>query len=172
MCKYVAMGDSLAILNSLTKYLPQTPYKSEYSAHPHHLLLPSLHRLRDAIERLSQNIKHLTQRAMEFDKNAARISDTLNSPDIPWYRKALILFKARRINTQYKLFDRAFLYNKGLDERNWFKHIVFAPGKWTGYSGDTLPGLSETIKIGDCHGALRWVNIVDSAVHKAQKVLH
>ncbi|KAI5779989.1 N-acetylated-alpha-linked acidic dipeptidase-like protein [Geopyxis carbonaria] len=138
----------------------------------YHQPLTDTHKFRHAMEHLSHAIKRLSQRAAEFDKHASHISDALSSPNTPWYRKTLLLFKARRINTKYKLFDRAFLYHKGLDERSWFKHVVFAPGKWTGYSGDSLPGLVETVRIGDWHGALRWVKIVGRAVHRAHGVLN
>lgn len=36
---------------------------------------------------------------------------------------------------KYQMLDRVFLYEKGLDDRNVFKHVVYAPGRWTGYSG-------------------------------------
>ena len=56
------------------------------------------------------------------------------------------------INRKYKLLERQFLYNKGLDGRPLFKHVVFAPGLWTGYSGATFPSLIEAIE------ARNWTN--------------
>lgn len=75
---------------------------------------------------------------------------------VPWYKwwkKVRLYFQIRLANDKYKGIERAFLYQPGLDGRNWFKHVVFAPGIWTGYSGATYPGLVESLEAGDVENA-------------------
>jgi N-acetylated-alpha-linked acidic dipeptidase len=104
---------------------------------------------------LEKSIKNLHNVAVAFDAYAADLSVRL-SEDIPWYlwwKKIKLLFEIRGVNNKYKSLERKFLYDKGLDGRNWFKHVVFAPGLWTGYSGATYPGLVESFGAGDSENA-------------------
>jgi N-acetylated-alpha-linked acidic dipeptidase len=73
----------------------------------------------------------------------------------------------RAINTKYKYLERKFLFPDGLDGRSWFKHVVFAPGKWTGYSGATFPGIVESIEEKSEDGVRRWVDIISKAISSA-----
>ena len=76
------------------------------------------------------------------------------------------------INNKYKLLERQFLHPKGLDGRPWFKHVVFAPGVWTGYSGAVFPGIVEALeREGDEEGVRRWVGIVKGCVDSAVGLL-
>ena len=34
----------------------------------------------------------------------------------------------------------------GLPGRNWYKHLIYAPGRYTGYAPKTLPGVREAIE--------------------------
>jgi N-acetylated-alpha-linked acidic dipeptidase len=36
--------------------------------------------------------------------------------------------------------------DEGLPRRPWFKHLVYAPGFYTGYGVKTLPGIREAIE--------------------------
>ncbi|TQB77391.1 hypothetical protein MPDQ_003029 [Monascus purpureus] len=89
--------------------------------------------------------------AEEFDSYAAELSSQLEE-DLPWYlwwKKIKLLLQVREVNAKYKAIERQFLYQPGLDGRPWFKHVVFAPGLWTGYAGATYPGLVESFQVGD-----------------------
>ena len=59
------------------------------------------------------------------------------------------------------------MFPDGLDGRSWFKHVVFAPGKWTGYSGATFHGIVEAIEEGNEESVRRWVGIVSKAISSA-----
>ncbi|CCX30709.1 peptidase M28 [Pyronema domesticum] len=123
-----------------------------------------------ALGNLQQTIDSFAAIAKDYDEKAARLAEALSRPQPLWHR-ILLWYKARKINTGYKLLDRAFCYDKGLDERGWFKHVVYAPGKWTGYAGDTFPGIVENIGDKDWEGARRWVGIVGDAINRAKKTL-
>ena len=51
------------------------------------------------------------------------------------------------------------MHKEGLDGRSWFKHVVFAPGLWTGYAGATFPGLVEAVDRGDREGVEVSLNV-------------
>ncbi|KAI9574759.1 hypothetical protein HD554DRAFT_2232863 [Boletus coccyginus] len=42
-------------------------------------------------------------------------------------------------------FERGFISKEGIKDREWYKHLGVAPGKWLGYGATTLPGLTEAI---------------------------
>lgn len=49
--------------------------------------------------------------------------------------------------------------------------MVYAPGIWTGYAGDTFPGLVESIDAKDWRNAVRWAHIIKKSVERAGKGL-
>jgi N-acetylated-alpha-linked acidic dipeptidase len=42
--------------------------------------------------------------------------------------------------------ERALLRPEGLPRRPWYKHEIYAPGYYTGYSPKTIPGVREAIE--------------------------
>jgi N-acetylated-alpha-linked acidic dipeptidase len=99
------------------------------------------------LEPLEASIADLHFAAIEFDAYTATLTELLGE-DIPWWefwKKVRLLFQIRAANDKYKMLERKFLHQEGLDGRDWFKHVVFAPGLWTGYSGATFPGLVESL---------------------------
>jgi len=57
---------------------------------------------------------------------------------IPLSRQAL-----DSMNTSLIQIQRAFLLDRGLPERSWFKHQVYAPGAYTGYGAKPLAAVRE-----------------------------
>jgi N-acetylated-alpha-linked acidic dipeptidase len=62
--------------------------------------------------------------------------------------------------------ERAFRYEPGLPRREWFKHLAYAPGFYTGYGVKTLPGIREAIEQKDFDEARSFVPILASAVDR------
>jgi N-acetylated-alpha-linked acidic dipeptidase len=42
--------------------------------------------------------------------------------------------------------EQTLIADVGLPERGWYKHLIYAPGRYTGYEGKTLPGVREAIE--------------------------
>ena len=59
--------------------------------------------------------------------------------------------------------ERAFRYEPGLPKREWFKHLVYAPGLYTGYGVKTLPGIREGVEQNQWDEARTFVPIVVTA---------
>jgi len=103
---------------------------------------------------LTEAIARLHNATTAFDARAASLAGSIGEgvPWWKWWRKAQLFYQVKQVNVAYKYFERSFLYEKGLDGRSWFKHVVFAPGIWTGYAGATFPGLVESVDKGDVKG--------------------
>ncbi|RMY54388.1 hypothetical protein D0863_13644 [Hortaea werneckii] len=126
---------------------------------------------------LRASISTLAKVAQTFDSKAAELSlllgsqSQLDTTSTTTSESSALLAQlyadVRATNTKYKLLDRQFLYAPGLDSRSWFKHVVFAPGLWTGYSGATFPGIVEALEFGNETALERWVDIVEQRVDGA-----
>lgn len=51
-----------------------------------------------------------------------------------------------KLNTELLQSERLLLANSGLPNRPWFKHLLYAPGYYTGYGVKTIPGVREAIE--------------------------
>jgi N-acetylated-alpha-linked acidic dipeptidase len=61
--------------------------------------------------------------------------------------------------------ERAFRHEAGLPKREWFKHLAYAPGFYTGYGVKTLPGIREGIEQKQWDEARAFVPVVTRAVN-------
>lgn len=122
---------------------------------------------------LEHAILGLHEAAVQFDAYTSDLASQADQ-DLPWWKwwqKVRLFYKIRQANTKYKLLERAFLHQEGLDKRPWFKHIVFAPGRWTGYAGATFPGLVESFEDNDLVNANRWSDIIEERLKAATTLL-
>lgn len=130
----------------------------------------ALENAQDAFDTLDGAVAHFHFAAAIHDGTAAELLQKVLDNDIPWWKwweKVKLYYDIRRVNTKYKFLERKFLYKEGLDERPWFKHVVFAPGKWTGYAGATFPGIVEALEEGNKTAANKWIRIATELVNGA-----
>ena len=55
----------------------------------------------------------------------------------------------------------------GLPGRPWFKHVIFAPGEYTGYAAVVIPGVNEAIDKHDASRAQEQMADVTAALVRA-----
>ncbi|KAJ3919944.1 hypothetical protein F5877DRAFT_39116, partial [Lentinula edodes] len=55
--------------------------------------------------------------------------------------------RVSRANRKLFLFERGFIDEGGIKDREWYRHLGVAPGKWLGYGATTFPALTEAITI-------------------------
>ncbi|KAI9047592.1 hypothetical protein LZ554_008305 [Drepanopeziza brunnea f. sp. 'monogermtubi'] len=125
--------------------------------------------LQHSFKKLHEAALALTEVAQAHDAWAAELAVEAGD-DIPWwkwYSKLKLYYQIRQVNDKYKFIERQFLHEEGLDGRPWFKHVVFAPGLWTGYAGAVFPGLVESIDDKDYENAEKWVGIIEGLLWKA-----
>jgi N-acetylated-alpha-linked acidic dipeptidase len=74
-------------------------------------------------------------------------------------REALTALNARLRQSEQQLVDSA-----GLPSRPWYRHLIYAPGLYTGYGVKTIPGVRENIEEG------RYTDAESEAVRASQAI--
>jgi N-acetylated-alpha-linked acidic dipeptidase len=82
--------------------------------------------------------------------------------------RAAPLDRAKQVELNRLLYtsERAFKYDAGLPKREWFKHLAYAPGFYTGYGVKTLPGIREGMEQRAWDEPKKFIPIVVSAIDK------
>ncbi len=75
------------------------------------------------------------------------------------------------LNHKLRNFHRGFTSQGGLPGREFYRHVVFAPGLDTGYAPVTFPGVTEQVISGDLALAREWVGKTSRGVLRAAEVL-
>ena len=81
-------------------------------------------------------IRAFRAQAEELDRSTAAIAE----------RDQVDGTKLARLNDLLSQVERAFLLEKGLPERPWFKHAIYAPGLTTGYAAWPLPAIRQALE--------------------------
>ncbi len=61
-------------------------------------------------------------------------------------RSKLTSESARTVNTKLIQSERQLTDSAGLPRRPWYRHLLYAPGYYTGYAVKTMPGVREAIE--------------------------
>jgi N-acetylated-alpha-linked acidic dipeptidase len=75
--------------------------------------------------------------------------------------------RAQRANAMLRDVERAFTSPDGLPKRSWYRHLLYAPGLYTGYGVKTLPGVREAIELKEWGAAEREVGRLARAIEGA-----
>ena len=75
------------------------------------------------------------------------------------------------LNAQLRDVEEAFLSEPGLPDRPWFKHVIYAPGEYTGYAAVVIPGVNEAIDAKDLSRAQAQMTVLTAALNKAASTL-
>ena len=123
----------------------------------------------DEIEKLRAETKDAP--ALDFAPLRASLTKLQKAADA--YGAALAKGKAPRDREQaaelnHLLFtsERTFKYDAGLPKRDWFRHLAYAPGFYTGYGVKTLPGIREGIEQKAWDEPKKYIPIVAAAIEK------
>jgi len=60
--------------------------------------------------------------------------------------RTLTLETQKKLDETLMQTERVLLRGEGLPRRHWYKHLIYAPGFYTGYGVKTLPGVREAIE--------------------------
>jgi N-acetylated-alpha-linked acidic dipeptidase len=90
------------------------------------------------------NFAPLDNALSELDKSAQRYSKAINF----FVKKndGAVAKDLARLNALLIQTERRLTSSDGLPRRPWFKHLIYAPGFYTGYGVKTLPGVREGIE--------------------------
>ena len=86
---------------------------------------------------LENALENLTRGAERYSKAAAGVKTSGKAPS------ASIISS---VNKKLIQSERLLTDQKGLPGRDWFRHLIYAPGFYTGYGVKTIPGVREAIE--------------------------
>ena len=75
------------------------------------------------------------------------------------------------VNGRLRDFSRGFTSVGGLPGREFYRHVVFAPGLDTGYAPVTFPGVTEAVTSGNFTLAAEWVGKTADGINAAADIL-
>jgi len=99
---------------------------------------------------LDNVMARLKKSAKAYDDAYARMSD-------------LTPAKRKELNAQLRGLEQTLAPPKGLPGREWYRHLVYAPGLLTGYGVKTLPGVREAIEDNRFDEANQYIVITAAA---------
>jgi N-acetylated-alpha-linked acidic dipeptidase len=76
-----------------------------------------------------------------------------------------------RLNQALRQTESALLTPAGLPNRPWFRHTIFAPGEYTGYSAVVLPGVNEALDARDQNRSAEQLSVLTQALDRAARTL-
>jgi N-acetylated-alpha-linked acidic dipeptidase len=109
------------------------------------------------------DLKPAVEAAVEFAAAAAAAEKALGA----LRGKGVEPQRATKVNRALVQVEQALLVPEGLTGRPWYKHAIFAPGSYTGYSAVVLPGVREAVDRGDWETARREVAALAEALGRA-----
>ena len=74
--------------------------------------------------------------------------------------------KRAALDRQLQGLEQDLQYSGGLPGRDWFKHMIYAPGLYTGYGAKTLPGVREAIDQQQWDAASQYIGIDAKVLEK------
>jgi len=75
------------------------------------------------------------------------------------------------LNTALRKVETDLLDPEGLPHRPWYRHVIYAPGEYTGYDAVVLPHLNEALDKHDGAEAQQGLNRVAEALQRASQTL-
>jgi len=105
---------------------------------------------------LDNAVAKLEQSAKAFDKEYARL-DAANDAAGSAARE--------RVNSALVILEQNLTDSHGLPGREWYQHMIYAPGLHTGYGVKTLPGIREAIEERRWDEANQYIGVVSRALN-------
>jgi N-acetylated-alpha-linked acidic dipeptidase len=78
---------------------------------------------------------------------------------------------ATQLNHALRETERAFLLPQGLPNRPWYRHAIYAPGRYTGYAAVVIPGVNEAIDRGDLEVTRNQLVALTTVLNRATRTL-
>jgi N-acetylated-alpha-linked acidic dipeptidase len=75
------------------------------------------------------------------------------------------------MNHRLIMAERDLIEPAGLPDRPWYRHVIYAPGLYTGYGVKTIPGVREAVDAGNYTRAAEQAAIVVRALQRATRTL-
>ena len=76
-----------------------------------------------------------------------------------------------KLNLALRQTETAFISDAGLPDRPWYRHTIYAPGEFTGYSAVVIPGVNEAIDAHNPGLAAAQLTVLTQAIDRATRAL-
>jgi N-acetylated-alpha-linked acidic dipeptidase len=76
-----------------------------------------------------------------------------------------------KLNLALRQAETGLICEQGLPNRPWYKHTIYAPGEFTGYSAVVIPGVNEAIEARDLKLATQQLTVLTQALTRAAQAL-
>jgi N-acetylated-alpha-linked acidic dipeptidase len=86
-------------------------------------------------------------------------------------RQTAIPADVSQLNQALRDAETALLNPDGLPKRSWYKHVIYAPGEFTGYAAVVIPGVTEAIEASDTPRAQSQIAQLAAALDRAAAIL-
>ena len=74
--------------------------------------------------------------------------------------------KRKALNDGLAVSERKLISEAGLPGRPWTKHLIYAPGTFTGYGASTLPGVREAVEAGRYDEATQQLGVLVQSLNE------
>jgi len=126
-------------------------------------------RRRPDLSKVRAEVTQLTKTSAAFDSAYGKASAKLSSANAQ---------KLSAVDQLLYRSERDLTLDPGLPGRPWFRHRIYAPGKYTGYAVKTLPGIREAVEAGNPDEAdqqakqvAQVLRTLNDQIEQAQKML-
>ena len=75
------------------------------------------------------------------------------------------------VNSLLRQVEQVFTSRDGLPRRPWYRHLIYAPGFYTGYGVKTMPGVREAIEQGYWPEAEREIGRIAERLNAAAALI-
>jgi N-acetylated-alpha-linked acidic dipeptidase len=76
-----------------------------------------------------------------------------------------------KLNLALRQTEADLVSDAGLPNRPWYRHIIYAPGEFTGYAAVVIPGVNEAIDAKDISRAAQQLTVLTQALGRAANTL-
>ena len=108
---------------------------------------------------------------LDFSPTEAAAARFLKAAEAIYSRQLAPGSNPTQLNTSLRATETSFLSEAGLPNRPWYKHIIYAPGEYTGYSAVVIPGVNEALDAKNPVLAAQQLVILAQALNRAAQTL-
>lgn len=127
---------------------------------------------KDLVQLTHAALTVFTKMSTKFDKYKDQLQVRLDKNDkLSFWEKVWLTIRLKHVNLRLKYLERHFIHEGGLKDRSWFKHIIFASGRYTGYEGQLLPCIREAIEDDLFEDAVLLINVLLKTIARVTVIL-
>jgi N-acetylated-alpha-linked acidic dipeptidase len=113
---------------------------------------------------INDAVKNFSEEAMRLEKERLKLVTDAD-------KSSSSAAKLRRLNDALMGAERAFIDDRGLRGRPWYKHEIYAPGIFTGYASQPLTDFRQAIDDRNLTAEKEGLDRVVAAINRATEVL-